>query len=130
MIDNEGLFAADLIGRRLLRVTTAWHHHADDEPSLVHLWLEMEGLGPVLFHTPSTGLLLLLDEPHGGYSMEEHGSVSVVDDSPDVPVTPFVGQRVRSVREIGYSDGHVEFVPAALSGFLVSEPGRSSARCL
>lgn len=108
MIDDE-LFAADLIGRRLLRVTTAWHHYSDDEPSLLHLWLHLEGLGPVLFHTPSTGLSLRIDQPHGPYSMEEHGSVSVVDDSPDIPVTRFVGQLIRSVREIRYEDGRVNF---------------------
>ncbi|MFD7480753.1 hypothetical protein ACFV8Z_54205 [Streptomyces sp. NPDC059837] len=109
MIDDEELFAADLIGRRLLKVTTAWHHYADDDPSLVHLWLHLEGLGPVLFHTPSTGLSLRADQPHGPYSMEEHGSVSVIDDSPDVPVTRFVGQTIRAVREIDYNDGHVGF---------------------
>ncbi|MGW3041831.1 hypothetical protein ACWC9T_17770 [Kitasatospora sp. NPDC001159] len=109
MIDDEELFAADLIGRRLLKVTTAWHHYADDEPSLVHLWLHLEGLGPVLFHTPSTGLSLRADQPHGPYSMEEHGSVTVTDDSPDVPVTRFVGQTIRSVRQIDYNDGEVGF---------------------
>ncbi|MFF3655930.1 hypothetical protein [Streptomyces olivochromogenes] len=55
MTDEEELYAADLIGKRLLRVTTAWHHYAADEPSLLHLWLHLEGLGPVHFHTPSTG---------------------------------------------------------------------------
>ncbi|MFF5703580.1 hypothetical protein ACFY7H_13890 [Streptomyces sp. NPDC012794] len=109
MIDDEELPAADLIGRRLLKVTTAWHHYADDGPSLVHLWLHLEGLGPVLFHTPSTGLSLRADQPHGPYSMEECGSVSVIDGSPDVPVTRFVGQTIRAVREIDYDDGHVGF---------------------
>ncbi|MFC9329599.1 hypothetical protein [Kitasatospora sp. NPDC057015] len=109
MIDDEELFAADLIGRRLLKVTTAWHHHADDDLSLVHLWLHLEGLGPVLVHTPSTGVFLRADQPHGPYSMEGHGSVSVTDDSPDVPMTRFVGQTIRSVRQIDYNDGHCGF---------------------
>ncbi|MEU4097332.1 hypothetical protein [Streptomyces sp. NPDC026673] len=109
MIDDEELSAADLIGRRLLKVTTARHHHADDDPSLVHLWLHLEGLGPVLFHTPSTGVSLRADQPHGPYSVEEQGSVSVIDDAPDVPVTRFVGQTIRSVRRIDYDDGHVAF---------------------
>ncbi|MET7976138.1 hypothetical protein ABZW44_24440 [Streptomyces mirabilis] len=63
MTDDEELFAADLIGERLLRVTTAWHHYADGEPSLLHLWLHLEGLGPVHFHTPGTGLSLTIDQP-------------------------------------------------------------------
>ncbi|MEU5416158.1 hypothetical protein [Streptomyces clavifer] len=119
--DNEELCAADLIGRRLLKVTTARLHYADDEPSLVHLWLHLDGLGPVLFHTPSTGLRLLLDEPHGPYAVEGHGSVSVVDDSPDGPVTGFLGQPVRSVREIDYNDGHVGFT----AGLTLQFPGGS-----
>ncbi|MEU3601901.1 hypothetical protein ABZ714_24735 [Streptomyces sp. NPDC006798] len=109
MMDDEELRAADLIGRRLLKVTTAWHYYADDDPTLVHLWLHLEGLGPVLFHTPSTGLSLRADLPHGPYSMEEHGRVSVIDDSPDVPPTRFVGQTIRSVREIDYDDGRIGF---------------------
>ncbi|MCT9094100.1 hypothetical protein N4G70_35425 [Streptomyces sp. ASQP_92] len=108
MTDNEELFSADLIGKRLLRVTTAWHHYAEDEPSLLHLWLDLEGLGPVLFHTPSTGLSLRIDQPHESYSMDDYG-VTVVHNSPDVPVTRFVGQPIRSVRDISYRDGHVAF---------------------
>ncbi|WP_234358420.1 hypothetical protein [Streptomyces sp. NRRL B-24085] len=121
MIDDEELFAADLIGRRLLRVTTAWHHYADDEPSLLHLWLHLEGLGPVLFHTPSTGLSLRVGQPHGPYSMAEHGSVSVVDDSPDVPLSRFVGQPIRSVRDIRYEDGGADFT----AGLTLQFPGGS-----
>ncbi|MFD5270885.1 hypothetical protein [Streptomyces sp. NPDC058335] len=109
MIDDEELSAADLIGRRLLHVTTARHHHSDDERPLLHLWLRLEGLGPVLFHTPGTGLSLRVDQPHGPYSMAEHGRVSVVDDAPDVSVTRLVGQPIRSVREIGYEAGRVDF---------------------
>ncbi|MFH9471837.1 hypothetical protein ACH4LT_31955 [Streptomyces clavifer] len=80
--DNEELCAADLIGRRLLKVTTALLHYADDEPSLVHLWLHLDGLGPVLFHTPSTGLRLLLDEPHGPYAVEGPAPDAEVRTSP------------------------------------------------
>jgi hypothetical protein len=109
MIEGEELFAADLIGKRLMRVTTSWHHYVEDEPSLLHLWLHLEGLGPVQFRTPGTGLSLTVDQPHEPYSMAEHGSVSVVDDSPDIPVTRFVGQLIRSVREISYRDGRVDF---------------------
>ncbi|AUG81981.1 hypothetical protein CFP65_7400 [Kitasatospora sp. MMS16-BH015] len=121
MIDDEELSAPDLIGRRLLKVTTARHHYADDEPSLVHLWLHLEGLGPVLFHTPSTGVSLRAEQPHGPYSMEEYGSVSVTDDSPDVPVTRFLGQTIRSARQIDYDDGRVGFT----AGLTLQFPGGS-----
>ncbi|MFC9634317.1 hypothetical protein ACFTY8_34945 [Streptomyces mirabilis] len=121
MSEGEELFAADLIGRRLLRVTTACHHHADDEPSLLHLWLHLEGLGPVLFHTPSTGLSLRIDQPHEPYSMEQYGSVVVVEDSPALSVTRFIGEPVRSVREISYRDARVDFV----AGLTLQFPGGS-----
>ncbi|MFJ8025526.1 hypothetical protein [Streptomyces sp. NPDC096311] len=109
MIDARELLAADLVGKRLVQVTTGWHHYSDDESSLLHLWLHLEELGPVLFHTPGTGLSLRVDQPHGPYAMAEHGNVSVVNDSSDIPLTRFVGQPVRSVREISYNDGRVEF---------------------
>ncbi|WHM41087.1 hypothetical protein [Streptomyces sp. BPTC-684] len=109
MTDDEELCAADLIGRRLLRVPTAWHHYPGVEPSLLHLWLDLEGLGPVRFHTPGTGLSLRIDQPHQPYSMDEYGSVTVVEASPDVPVTRFVGQPIRSVRDIRYRDARVDF---------------------
>ncbi|MFF2777443.1 hypothetical protein ACFVU3_21335 [Streptomyces sp. NPDC058052] len=107
------LTAADLVGRRLLKVTTAWYRSADGEPEPLHLWLHLEGLGPVQFHTPSTGVSPLLRAPHGPYEWGEHGSVHVDDDSPDVPLTRFVGQPLRSVREIRHDDGRVDF-PAGL----------------
>ncbi|WP_344608337.1 hypothetical protein [Streptomyces glaucus] len=109
MTDDKELLAADLIGKRLVRVTAARHHCSDGEPSLLHLWLHLEELGPVLFHTPGTGLSLRADQPHGPYAMAEHGDVSVADDPPDIALTRFVGQPVRSVREIGYDDGRADF---------------------
>ncbi|MEV7598233.1 hypothetical protein AB0O91_12730 [Kitasatospora sp. NPDC089797] len=121
MINHEELSAADLIGRRLLRVSTAWHHYADDDPSLMYLWLHLEGLGPVLVRAPSTGVSLRAEQPHGPYSMEEYGSVSVTDDSPDVPVTRFLGQTIRSVRQIDYDDGRVGFA----AGLVLQFPGGS-----
>ncbi|MGW2864500.1 hypothetical protein [Streptomyces sp. NPDC001205] len=94
MTADEELSVADLVGKRLLRVTTAWHHYAEDDPSLLHLWLHLESLGPVLFHTPETGLSLRIDQPDEPYSMEQHGYVTVTNDSVDVPVTRFVGQAI------------------------------------
>ncbi|MET8543052.1 hypothetical protein ABZW03_20725 [Kitasatospora sp. NPDC004799] len=114
MTDTDELSGADLVGRRLQGVTAAWHRYADREPSLLHLWLRLEGLGPVLFHTPSTGLSLRAGPPHGPHATAPYGSVLVTDDPPQVPVTRFVGRPIRSVREIGYDDGQVAF-PAGLA---------------
>jgi hypothetical protein len=119
--DDEELFAADLIGKRLMGVTAAWHHYADEEPSLLHLWLHLEGLGPVHFHTPGAGLSLRIDQPHEPYSMEQYGSVVVVEDSPDLSVTRFIGEPVRSVREISYRDARSDFV----AGLTLQFPGGS-----
>ncbi|MCX4744071.1 hypothetical protein OG455_00840 [Kitasatospora sp. NBC_01287] len=121
MTGDEEFFIADLIGKRLLRVTAAWHHDGADEPSLLHLWLHLEGLGPVLFHTPGTGLSLRVDRPRELYSMEPHGQVTLADDSPDVPLTRFVGQAIRSVREIHHRDARADFV----AGLTLQFPGGS-----
>ncbi|MFF5922584.1 hypothetical protein ACFY8C_30255 [Streptomyces flavochromogenes] len=97
--------AEDLVGKRLLKVTTSWHHYRDTEPSLLHVWLHMDGLGPVRFHTPGDGLLMEIDQPHGPYSMDEYGHTTVEGDPPGFPVTRFIGQWILAVREIRYQDG-------------------------
>ncbi|WP_318199565.1 hypothetical protein [Streptomyces sp. SCL15-4] len=94
--------AEDLVGRRLLKVTTSWHHYEETEPSLLHMWLHMDGVGPVRFHTPGDGLSMKVDQPHGPYDMDEYGHTTVEDDLPDFPMTRFVGQQVLSTREIRY----------------------------
>ncbi|MER7758656.1 hypothetical protein [Streptomyces sp. NPDC097619] len=104
MIDAE-----DLVGRRLLKVTTSWHHYQETEPSLLHMWLHMEGLGPVRFHTPGDGLSLEIDQPDGPYDMDEYGHTTVEDDLPDFPMARFVGRRILSVREIRYQHGDHDF---------------------
>ncbi|MCX4775823.1 hypothetical protein [Streptomyces sp. NBC_01264] len=98
-----------MVGRRLLQVTTSWHHYQETEPSLLHMWLHLEGLGPVRFHTPGDGLALEIDQPHGSYGMDEYGHTTVEDDLPDFPMSPFIGQQILSVREIRYQDGNLDF---------------------
>ncbi|MEV0966569.1 hypothetical protein AB0J25_28995 [Streptomyces sp. NPDC049910] len=102
--------AEDLVGRHLLKVTTSWHHYQETEPSLLHMWLHMDGLGPVRFHTLGDGLSLEIDQPHGPYDMDENGRTTVEDDLPDFPMARFVGQRLLSVREIRYQHGNYDFV--------------------
>ncbi|WP_327308692.1 hypothetical protein OG730_38765 [Streptomyces sp. NBC_01298] len=101
--------AEDLVGRHLLKVTTSWHHYQETEPSLLHMWLHMEGLGPVRFHTPGDGLSLEIDRPHGPYGMDEYGRTTVEEDLPDFPMTRFVGRRILAVREIRYRHDTYDF---------------------
>ncbi|MFD3760904.1 hypothetical protein [Streptomyces sp. NPDC058622] len=101
--------ARDLVGRHLLKVTTSWHHYQENEPSLLHMWLYMDGLGPIRFHTPGDGLFLAIDQPHGPYDMDEYGHTTVEDDLPGFPMTRFAGQRILSVREIRYEHGNYDF---------------------
>ncbi|MCY0953207.1 hypothetical protein [Streptomyces sp. H27-S2] len=101
--------AQDLVGRHLLKVTTSWHHYQENEPSLLHMWLYMDGLGPIRFHTPGDGLFLEIDQPHGPYDMDEYGHTTVEDDLPGFPMTRFAGQRILSVREIRYEHGNYDF---------------------
>ncbi|MEU6968519.1 hypothetical protein AB0A71_12390 [Kitasatospora aureofaciens] len=77
--------AEDLAGRRLMKVTTSWHPYQETEPSLLHLWLHLDGLGPVRFHTPGDGLSLEIDQPHGPYDMAEYGHTTVETTCPVSP---------------------------------------------
>ncbi|MFE7191369.1 hypothetical protein [Kitasatospora sp. NPDC057541] len=101
--------AEDLIGRYLLKVTTSWHHYRETEPSLLHMWLHMDGLGPVRFHTPGDGLSLEIDQPHGPYDMDEYGHTTVEEDLPGFLMTQFIGQRILSVRRIRYQHHAYDF---------------------
>lgn len=101
--------AEDLIGRRLQRATTSWHQYRETEPSLLHMWLHLDGLGPVRFHTPGNGLSLDIDQPYGPYDMDEYGHTTVEEDLPGFPMTRFIGQRILAVREIRYRDGNLDF---------------------
>ncbi|MGV9313908.1 hypothetical protein ACWDR0_17220 [Streptomyces sp. NPDC003691] len=114
MTDRVKVSAEDLVGKRLLRVTTSWHRYGDEDRSLLHLWLHLEGLGPVQCHTPGTGLSLRTDRPHEPYSMGEYGSVLVETDTPETPLTRYLGEPIGTVREIRYDDGRVRF-PAGLA---------------
>ncbi|MFJ5173546.1 hypothetical protein ACIP68_06820 [Streptomyces griseoviridis] len=101
--------AEDLVGRRLLKVTTSWHHYEKTEPSLPHMWLHMDGVGPVRFHTPGDGLSMEIDQPHGPYDMDDYGHTTVEDDLPDFPMTRFVGRQILSSREIRYRHDNLDF---------------------
>ncbi|MEW1700983.1 MULTISPECIES: hypothetical protein [unclassified Streptomyces] len=105
----------DLLGRRLAQVTTSWHHHREDEPSLLHMWLRLDGLGPVRFHTAGGDLPLMeIDEPHGPYDMDEYGRVTVEHDLPGFPLTGYAGERIVSVREVRQSYRHLD-IPVGLA---------------
>lgn len=90
----------DLVGRRLDGVTVSWHRYPGEEPSHLHVWLSVEGLGQVRLHTPGDAVTLDLDEPHGPYSMAEHGQVTVEPAAPGFPLSRFVGERVEAVGEV------------------------------
>ncbi|TQF06391.1 hypothetical protein E6W39_34485 [Kitasatospora acidiphila] len=92
----------DLVGRRLDRVVCSWLHAREpsDAPELLHMWLALDGLGTVRFHTLDHHLDLQPDEPHEPYDMDELGHVTVGDAPADFPLAPFVGSRIRFVRPV------------------------------
>ncbi|KAB8180452.1 hypothetical protein [Microbispora catharanthi] len=94
--------ADELVGRRLEQVTLSLHAHSiADEPSLVHMWLHMGGLGPVRFHTaPDDSIELALDQPYGDYDMDEYGRVVVAPAPSAFLMSGFLGQSIRVVRHI------------------------------
>lgn len=83
-------------------MTLSLHEHSiADEPSLVHMWLHVSGLGPVLFHTaPDDSIELTLDQPHGHYDMDECGRIVVAPAPSAFPMSGFLGQSIRAVRHI------------------------------
>ncbi|MFF4128154.1 hypothetical protein ACFYYP_31910 [Microbispora rosea] len=100
--------ADELVGRRLEKVTLSLHEHPSaDEPSLVHMWLHVSGLGPVRFHTaPDDSIELTLHRPHGDYDMDECGRVVVAPAPPAFPMSGFLGQSIQAVRYI--VDRHID----------------------
>jgi hypothetical protein len=91
----------DLVGRCLSQVTCSWFRRADGgEPELVHLWLDLDGLGSVRFHTLDHILDLRIDEPHGQIDMGEYGQITVGSAPEAFPLTRFVGQSVQAVRGV------------------------------
>ncbi|MGJ6970219.1 hypothetical protein ACSDR0_51105, partial [Streptosporangium sp. G11] len=94
--------ADELASRRLLQVTVSWHiHPSDNQASLVHMWLHLDDLDSVLFHTaPDASLELTLDRPHDSYDMDEHGQVIVGPAPEDFLMSRFIGQSIRAVHRI------------------------------
>ncbi|MFD8703748.1 hypothetical protein ACFV1W_14170 [Kitasatospora sp. NPDC059648] len=92
----------DLVGRQVQGVTCSWFHARDGggEPELLHMWLHMEDLGPVRFHTLDHVLDLRIDEPHNPYDMDVLGRVAVGDALDEFPLAPFAGSKVVSVQHI------------------------------
>ena len=73
------------------------------------MWLHLDDVGPVRFHTPGAGLSLEIDQPHGPYDMDEYGHTTVEDDLPDFPMTRYVSERILSIREIRYRHENRDF---------------------
>ncbi|GAA3024499.1 hypothetical protein GCM10020229_39710 [Kitasatospora albolonga] len=92
----------DLVGRRLVRVTAAWQQPEAAEPSLLHMWWHLEDLGPVRFAAQDGGLTLDLTPPDPVHT-------PVQDDPPGFPMTPFVGEPIRSVRRVRHQYGAEDF---------------------
>ncbi|WP_405003511.1 hypothetical protein OHV13_03115 [Kitasatospora purpeofusca] len=111
MIDEEPVTTADLVGARLTRVTAARHHRRPvTAPQLSHLWLHLEGLGPVLFRSPGSGLSFRADAAGA-----TDGTTTT--DPADLPLTRFLGQSIRSVGAIEYRDGGSAFTAGLALGF-------------
>ncbi|MFJ8435879.1 hypothetical protein ACIQ9P_31710 [Kitasatospora sp. NPDC094019] len=108
MIDNEPGTIAALVGARLTRVTASRHpRQSATAPPLSHLWLHLEGLGPVLFRTPGNGLSFRAAEAgttEATEATEATRASGTADDPPDLPLTRFLGQSIRSVAAIEYRD--------------------------
>ncbi|MGW1319070.1 hypothetical protein [Streptomyces sp. NPDC002426] len=113
MTDDEELYASDLLGRRLLGVTAEGGTPA--RPS--RLRLHVEEVGAVLLRAAGPGLSLSADPGAGdggaGAGAGDGGgmgadAVPVTGAQECAPVRRFVGQPIRSVREVRHRDGRVD----------------------
>ncbi len=101
------------------------------------MWVTVEGLGTRMLHTPGAGSIAILDDPpHQTYSMDEYGTVEVVEGTPQV-LGAKVGNRIEATsglwqeppgEEVGFilhfGDGDVGV--ANLSDDLAIEPWPSA----
>ncbi|WP_241748421.1 hypothetical protein [Streptomyces sp. M3] len=108
MTDDEELYASDLLGRRLLGVTAEGGTPA--RPS--RLRLHVEEVGAVLLRAAGPGLSLSADPGAGAGAGDGVGmgadAVPVTGAQGCAPVRRFVGQPIRSVREVRHRDGRVD----------------------
>lgn len=113
MTDDEGehgeLYTSDLVGRRLLGVTTRSDRPPGTAPS--YLWLHVEELGPVRVRVQGPALVL--------EAVPYDEGTPVARDPQDVPLTRFVDSPIRSVRDIRYRNGPVDRV----AGLALQFPG-------
>ncbi|WP_157537513.1 hypothetical protein [Nocardioides sp. Root190] len=106
------------VGRTLTGMSSSWHEfEGSRSPEPVHLWLFVDGLGSLRFHTRD-GLVITRDGPHVAYDMGEHGRV-VVEPSGPQALLERVGERIRSVARLHASP------PGMTAGVLLEFSGGS-----
>jgi hypothetical protein len=98
-IEGEPIDPDLLVGRRVEGVTASWFVKESGVHDLIHVWLDIEGLGEILAHTLN-GLRLDLSEPHAPYEMPELDAKVVVEAGTPAPLAAIVGQVIDGVRRL------------------------------
>ena len=88
-----------LIGKRVGGVTASWLINETGVHELIHVWLNIEGLGGARIHTHN-GIRLDLSEPHDPYEMPELATQVVVERRAPAPLEAIVGQVIDGVSRL------------------------------
>jgi hypothetical protein len=93
-----------LIGRQINGVRASWYVSGDGVRCLIHVWLDVSGLGLVRVHALN-GTKLDLLAPHDPYDMPElGGTVEVVEGGP-APLAAIVGASIEAIRPLVAESG-------------------------
>ena len=94
--ESDSIDPDQLVGKRVEGVTASWFVNETGVHDLVHVWLNVEGLGEVRVHTLN-GLRLDLSEPPAPYEMPELGARVVVEAGTPAPLAAIVDQVIDGV---------------------------------
>ena len=105
--ENESIDPDRLVGKRVEGVTGSWFVNEIGVHELIHVWLNVKGVGEVRIHALN-GLRLDLSEPDTRYEIPELGAEVVVEAGTPAPLGAIVGQVIDGVRRLrveGHEDG-------------------------
>lgn len=84
------------VGRRVDDVVGSWYVNETGVHDLVHVWLNLDGLGYVRVH-PNGGIRLTIDQPHASYAMPDLNATVEVDRGTPAPLAAIVGGTITRV---------------------------------
>lgn len=98
-----GLWRPQVLDRQLVAVTASWHERAGVvHPLPLHVWLHVEGTGPIQLATGDGGALeLVAADPYRPYDLGAQGRVRVEAAQAAFPFAAHVGQEIVAIDDLG-----------------------------